>query len=56
MDGTSQHTGFGLGLQLKASTRERIEHAICLDFPASNNEVKYKEIIAGIELVISISF
>ena len=55
MDGASQHTGAVLGLQLEAPTGEVIEHAIRLDFPASNNEVEYEAIIAGLDLVISVS-
>ena len=45
MDGASHQTGAGVGLQLKAPTRERIEQAIWLGFPASNNETKYEAII-----------
>ena len=36
-------------------TREIIEQAIRLDFPASNNEVEYEAIIDGLDLVISVS-
>ena len=55
MDGASRRTGVGLGLQLKAQTREIIEQDICLDFPASNNEAKCEAVIAGIDLIISVS-
>ena len=55
MDGASRKTGARLGLQLKSPTREIIEKAIHLDFHASNNEVEYEAIIAGIDLAISIS-
>ena len=55
MDGASRQTGAGLGLQLKAPTRDFIEHAIRLNFPASNNEAKYKEIMAELDLAISVS-
>ena len=55
MDGTSLQTGTGVGLQLKAPTRERIEQAIGLDFPASNNETEYEAILVGINLVKSVS-
>ena len=55
MDGTSRQTGAGLGLQLEAPTGEVIEHAIRLDFLASNNEFKYEAIIAGLDLAISVS-
>ena len=55
VDGDSQHTGAGLGLQLKAPVEEMIEQAIRLDFPASNNEAEYETIIAKIDLAIFIS-
>ena len=55
MDGASRKTGAGVVLQLKAPTGERIEQATRLDFPASNNEVEYEEILAGIDLAISVS-
>ena len=55
VDGASRHTGVGLGLQLEAPTGEIIEHAIRLDFPASNNEAEYEAIIAGINVAISVS-
>ena len=38
MDGASRHTGVGVGLQLKAPNKEKVDQAIQLDFPASNNE------------------
>ena len=55
VDRASQQTGARLGLQLKAQTGEVIEQAICLDFLASNNEAEYEAIIAGLDLVISVS-
>ena len=55
MDVTSRQMGAGLGLQLKALTREIIEQTIRLDFPASNNEAEYEAIIAGIDLATSVS-
>ena len=55
VDDASRQTGVGLGLQLEASTGEVIEHAICLDFPASNIEAEYEEIIVGLDLAISVS-
>ena len=47
--------GAGVSLQLKAPTGERIEQAIQLDFPASNNEVEYNAILVGIDHTISVS-
>ena len=55
MDGTPRQTEVGDGLQLKALSGERIEQAIRLDFPASNNEVEYEAILAGINLAIFVS-
>ena len=55
MDGSSWQTKAGVGLQLKALTGKRIEQAIRLDFPASNNEVEYEAILVGIDLVIFVS-
>ena len=50
MDDASRQTGARVSLQLKASTGERIEHTILLDFPASNNEIEYEEILVEINL------
>ena len=55
VDGASQQTGAGIGLQLKSSVGENIEQAICLGFSASNNESKYEAILAGIELTATVS-
>ena len=55
MDGVSWQKGVGVGLKLKAPTEERIEQAIQLDFPASNNEEEYEAILDNIDLAISIS-
>ena len=50
MDGASLQIGARVGLQLKAPTGERVEHAIRLDFPVSNNETEYEAILAEIDL------
>ena len=55
MDGASRQTRAGVDLQLKAQTEERVEQAIQLDFPASNNETEYEAILAGINLTQSLS-
>ena len=55
MDGSSHKMGARIGLQLKAPTEERIEQAIRLDFPASNNEIEYEAILAGVDLAKSVS-
>ena len=50
MDEASHQMGVGAGLQLKAPTEERVEQAIRLDFPASNNDTEYEAILVGINL------
>ena len=55
MDSASRQTGASVSLQLKAPTRERIKQAIRLEILASNNEVEYEAILAGIDLTISVS-
>ena len=55
MDGALRQTGAKLELQLKAPTGEVIEQAVHLDFPAFKNEAKYKAIIVGLDLEISLS-
>ena len=44
-----------LACNLEPPTGERIEHAIWLDFPASNNETEYKEILARVNLAKFVS-
>ena len=48
MNYASHHKGVGISLQLKALNEEVVEQAIRLDFPASNNETNYEEILARI--------
>ena len=55
VDGASHHMGAGVGLQLKALTRERVVQAIHLDFPTSNNETEYEAILAEVDLAQSVS-
>ena len=55
VDGASRQTGVGIGLQLKSPIGENIEQAIRLGFNASNNESEYDAILAGIELVATLS-
>ena len=55
MDGASHQTRVGVGLLLKALTREMIEQATRLDFPASNNDTKYEANLDEIDLAKSIS-
>ena len=39
-----------LGIQLKALTRVRVEQAIQLDFPVSNNDIEFEAILVGVDL------
>ena len=55
VDRASRQTGAGIGLQLKSPAGERIEQAIRLGFNASNNELEYDAILAGIELAAIVS-
>ena len=55
VDGASRQTGAGIGLQLKSLTGEISEQAIRLGFSASNNELGYEAILAGIKLAATMS-
>ena len=53
VDGVSRKTEASIGLKLTSPTRERIERAVCLGFRASNNELEYKAMIAGLEIALA---
>ena len=55
VDNASCQTGVRVDLELRAPTGERIEQAIRLDFPASNNEIEYEAILARVDLAKSVS-
>ena len=55
MGDTSRYIGARVDLQLKAPIGERVEQAIRLDFPASNNKTEYEAILAGVDLAQSVS-
>ena len=55
MDGASRQMGARVDLQLKALIGERVEQAIRVDFPTSNNETEYEAILTGIVIVQSVS-
>ena len=55
MDRASRQRRAGVCLQLKALTRERVEHAIRLDFLSPNNETEYEAILVEIDLSQSVS-
>ena len=46
--------GAGVGLQLKNLIGERVEQAIRLDFPGSNNKTEYEAILASSDLAHSV--
>ncbi|XP_028125309.1 uncharacterized protein LOC114322227 [Camellia sinensis] len=49
VDGASNRHGVGLGIMLTSPDGLTIEHVITLGFPASNNEVKYEALLAGLK-------
>ena len=53
VDEASRQTGAGIGLQLTSPTGERIEQAVRLGFSATNNELEYEAMIAGLELTLA---
>ena len=55
VDGASRQTGAGIDSQLKSPVGKKIKHAIRLGFSASNNELEYEAILAGIELAAIVS-
>ena len=55
VDGASQQTGACIGLQLKSSSKDKIEQEIRLGFSSSNNESKYEAILVEIKLAAALS-
>lgn len=51
----SRVLGFGVGLILKSSTVELIEHAIRLSFSASNSETEYEVVLARLDLTLMLT-
>ena len=54
IDRASRQSGAGIGLQLRTLSGDKIDQAIQLGFSASNNELKYEAILAGLELVATL--
>ena len=54
IDGASRQTGAGIGLQLRSPSGDKTEQAIQLRFSASNNELEYEAILAGLELAATL--
>ena len=55
VDGASRSSGSGVGLLLLSPTGEKLEQAIRLGFPVSNNEAEYEAILSGLDLVLALS-
>ena len=53
VDKASKQTGAGIGLQLTSLTGESIEQAVWLGFSATNKELEYEAMIAGLELALA---
>ncbi|KAL6335423.1 hypothetical protein AAG906_029666 [Vitis piasezkii] len=54
VDGASRTSGSGVGLLLQSPTRELLEKAIRLGFPASNNEAEYEAILSELNLALAL--
>ena len=55
IDGASRQTRMGIGLQLKSSSKDKIEQAIRFEFNASINESEYEAILVELELAATLS-
>ncbi|RVW23209.1 hypothetical protein CK203_099551 [Vitis vinifera] len=55
VDGASKASGSEIGLVLQSLTREQLEQAIQLGFPASNNEVEYEATLVGLDLALTLA-
>ena len=54
MDGALNIKGFGIGIILKTPEGSLIEHSFTLGFPATNNEVEYKVVIASLKMATTL--
>ena len=50
MDGSSNKQAGGAGVVLHTPEGDKIECMICLNFPTTNNEAKYKALVVGLDL------
>ena len=53
MDGAANAQGSGAGMILTSPDETDVEYALRFDFQASNNEVEYEAVIAGLNLAHS---
>ena len=49
-DGSSNRQTGRVGIVLRSLEEDKIECMVCLDFPTTNNEVKYEALMAGLDL------
>lgn len=54
VDGSSNSKGSGARILLKSQEGFKIEQAIHFDFRATNNEVEYEALIAGLQLCVGL--
>ena len=54
MDGSSNKQDDGVGIVLHSLVGDEIECMVCLDFPTTNNEVEYEELVAKLDLAKAI--
>jgi ribonuclease HI len=53
-DGSVMKTGAGAGLLFVSPLGEHMRHAVCLQFPASNNMAEYEALLCGLKIAIEI--
>lgn len=49
MFSTNQHAG-GIGVVLQSLEKDLIEYVVCLQFPMTNNEAEYEDVLTGLNL------
>ena len=54
VDGSSNQQGCDVGLVFQTPSGEQMEYAICMGFKATNNEAKYKALLAGLRVVMNL--
>ncbi|KAL0398231.1 UNVERIFIED_CONTAM: Transposon Ty3-G Gag-Pol polyprotein [Sesamum radiatum] len=53
VDGSSTSIGSGAGVVLESPQGDKLEYAIKLEYPSSNNEAEYEALLAGGELALA---
>ena len=54
IDGSTNSKGTGVGIVLQNIHGDKIEQAIKCGFKATNNEIEYEALIAGLKLALSL--